>query len=140
MNGLSNDLKLDCFTILSSSTDCLIPLYQVLSDHLQACCHVPSLSRFPSAKCQAILSLSSAFIPKTRCFFFPISFWVIFSNSPAMQRRGQSRSSGTRKKNKTKNLPPNSKLTIPNSKWLGDSKRLWNLKTWLQTINQKHLS
>ena len=101
MNGLSNDLKLDCFTILSSSTDCLIPLYQVLSNHLQACCHVPSLSRFPSAKCQAILSLSSAFIPKTRCFFFPISFWVIFSNSPAMQRRGQSRSSGTRKK-KTK--------------------------------------
>lgn len=44
------------------------------------------------------------------------------------------------KKHKTQNLPPNSKLTIPNSKWLGESKRLWNLKTGLQTINQKHLS
>lgn len=71
MNELSNDLKLDCFTILSLSTGCLIPLYQVLSCHLQACCHVPSLYRFPSAKGQAILSLSSAFIPTTLCFFFP---------------------------------------------------------------------
>ena len=44
------------------------------------------------------------------------------------------------KKQNKKNLPPNSKLTIPNSKWLGESKRLWILKTWLQTINQKHLS
>lgn len=103
MNGLSNDLKLACFTILSLSTDCLIPLYQVLSGHLQACCHVPSLYRFPSAKGQAILSLSHQLLFQRPCaFFFPISFWVIFSNSPAMQRRGQSRSSGTRKKTKQK--------------------------------------
>ena len=90
MNGLSNDLKPDCFTILSLSTDCLIPLYPMLSGHLQACCHVPPLYRFPSAKCQATLSLSSAFIPKTLCFFFPLFILgYIFQFSSNAEKRSK---------------------------------------------------
>lgn len=87
---------------VSLPTNCLISLYQLLSGHPQVCCSILSLYRFPSAKRQAVLSLSSAFIPKILCFFFSISLWAIFSNSLATQRRGQSHPSGTSRELKKK--------------------------------------
>lgn len=100
----------------------------------QARCRVLSLHRLPSAKFQASLPLSSAFISNTLCFF-PFHFRLYF---PILQQ--------CREEVKVvhleleKKVSQNSKLTIPNSKQLGESKCRRNLKTWLQTINQKHLS
>lgn len=74
-----------------------------------------------------------SFYSKYPTLFFPFNFGFYFSGN--VEERSNSFIW-----NQEKKFPQNSKLTIPNSKWLGESKCLWNFKTWLQTINQKHLS
>lgn len=114
----------------------------VLSVCPQARCGVLSLYRFPSTKRHAILSLSSAFISNTLCFFpfhFGLYFPILWQCREEVKVVHLELGGEKKNKNNTPNLQ-NSKLTIPNSKWWGESKGLQNLKSWLQTINQKHLS
>lgn len=75
----------------------------------------PVLVHLSSAEGQAALSLSAASILDTLCS--SVSLLVIVYHSLATQRRGQSCSSGTRKKGGGgREVPWNNELSIPNCK------------------------
>lgn len=72
MHGFPICLKLDCLMIMGPCPQSVCTFRSP-----KACCSVLSLYRYPSAKCQATLFLSSAFIPET-CAFFLFYFQLYF--------------------------------------------------------------
>ena len=132
MDGFPSGLKLDCLTIL-------YPCPQTVSALCISCFQVTPKSVVVSCPCTDFpLQNASLYFPSHQllfqrpcAFFFPFHFGLYF---PILwQCREEVKvihlELGGKKKTKNKKPPPNSKLTIPNSKWLGETKCLWNLKT-----------
>lgn len=71
MNGLSNDLKLDCFTILSLFAGCLIPLYQVLQVTSKLVVMSCPCTDFPLQKVRLYFPSHQLLFQRPCAFFFP---------------------------------------------------------------------